>query len=82
MELSVEGRGRGRPKKKWLNTIEEDIRLAGMWKIRSNGGLRLRWSTPNRWDKGKDDDKKIEYFQNIKTNHLNYFVMYSNLIDH
>jgi len=31
MELSVEvRRGRGRPKKKWLNWIEENIRTAGV----------------------------------------------------
>jgi len=37
------------------------MRIAGvcmwrMWEIGSNRGLRLRWPTPNRWNKGEDDD--------------------------
>jgi len=29
MEMSIEG-GKGRPKKKWVNTIEEDMMTAGV----------------------------------------------------
>jgi len=44
----VEGRrGRGRPNKKWLNMIEEAMRIAvvcvwKMWEIEPNGGLGQR----------------------------------------
>jgi len=45
MELSVERRGRGRPKR-WLNTIECDMRTAGVCendvKMGSSGGGRLQ----------------------------------------
>jgi hypothetical protein len=51
MKMNVEGKS-GIPKKRWLGTIENDMRAVGMClvdvKSRDKWWLGQRWLTPNR----------------------------------
>lgn len=48
MDINVEGkRGRGNPKKRWLNGME----------IESHGSAGQVWLTPNSWENSEEKEK-------------------------
>jgi len=57
--LNIEGK-RGRLTKRWLDTIENDMRAVGVYvgdmEIKTSRGLEQWWPTPNSWKgEGKED---------------------------
>jgi len=65
MKMNVEGkRGRGRPKKRRLDKIENDMRAAGVCKgdVKDRDKWRSR-TTPNSWQKGEGEEEKDSYFR-------------------
>jgi len=48
MEMNIEGkRGRRRPKKKWLDAIECDVRIAGVCVDDVENRVKWKWPTSN-----------------------------------
>jgi hypothetical protein len=63
MKMNVERkRGRGRPKKRWLEMIKNDMKAIGacigLLKIETSGSLEQRSPTPNSWEKGEGEEEK------------------------
>lgn len=75
-----EKRGRGRPTKRWLDTIENGYEntqgppVYVRWEIGANGSLGRRNSTLNGWDDGKVEKEEfyLYYYNNVYIVMTNY----------
>jgi hypothetical protein len=64
MKMNVKGkRGRGRPKKRWLGMIENDMRAIGMYVEdivnRDEWEFRTKVPDPNSWGKGEGTEETL-----------------------
>jgi hypothetical protein len=60
--MNIEGkRERGRPKKRWLDTIENDMKAVSVWvgnvENRDEWRFGQEWPIPTSWKKGEKEEK-------------------------